>query len=344
MKIVPIVLAAFCVDFIKLDAHIHLDQVLLARRYGHFWMHKRILCKHNPCYSDPCQWAHGVEDMRPRLPWERSDLMSLMKEQQTLTGGVFGGCVHVSCEVATIDETVALVSWGCDMLDGKIFAAFGIHPTHFDDYTPEVEALIERAIKKCGTKAVAWGETGLDYHHRRTIMEDCSMKMLPETKVQMCDVFAKQAQAAVRNNLPLVVHCREAEDDLLRVLSENVPSDHPVYMHSFDCSLQTLATFLAKWPQGVIGINGCVTWDGTHGGSDTGDQVAAILHNTPLSRILLETDGPYLAPEPHTGSSSHFGHIPWIAHSVAQILGLSTVAVLAATHDNFCRFHRLEKC
>lgn len=280
--------------------------------------------------------------MRPRLMFDKGDLASLAQELQGLSPGVFRGCVHVSCEVDTIEETLSLVSWGCDLLGNRVFAAFGIHPTNFDDYTPEVEASIESAIRKCGSNAVAWGECGLDYHHRRTPTED-GLKMESDTKVLMGDVFAKQARAAVRHNLPLVVHSREADDDTLRILSENVPSTHPVYMHSFDCSLQVLPAFLAQWPEGYVGINGSATWDGSHGGAESGSRACDIIRDTPLSRILLETDGPYLAPEPHTGASSHPGHIPFIAATVAKVKCIHIREVLAACHDNFCRFYRLSK-
>merc|ERR1712096_599583 len=157
---------------------------------------------------------------------DRGDLIALAEDFRSLSGGTFGGCVHSSCEVDTIEETVRLAQWGREVLEGRVYVCFGIHPTNFESWTPEVEAKLVAAIRDCGAQGVAWGECGLDYYHS----EDTHN--FEGLRPQMCEAFAGQARAAVRLGIPLVVHSRAAEEDTLKILRDNVPPDHPVYLHS----------------------------------------------------------------------------------------------------------------
>merc|ERR1712107_270146 len=104
---------------------------------------------------------------------------------------------------------------------------------------------------------------------------------------------------------------------VIQILSENVPRDHPVYLHSFQGPVELMKDFLQGWPNGYIGLNGCATYWSTFG-----NHVFSIVCNVPLSSVLLETDGPYMPPEPYSGASTHPGHIPWIAHAVAEAKGM----------------------
>jgi len=214
-------------------------------------------------------------------------------------------------------------------MGGRVYAAFGIHPTNFETYTPEAHAKLEAALDECGPQGIAWGECGLDYYRRWLDVEND-----PAVKEHMCDVFARQARFAVRRGLPLVVHSRDAEDDTLRVLRECVPPEHPVYLHSFMGSLEMMTAFLDGWSQGYVGIAGCVTYQAA-------GHLWELAEALPLGRLLLETDGPYMAPVPHRGEESHPGHVPWIAAGVAKAKGLRTDEVLAAGHANFLRFYGL---
>lgn len=309
------------------DAHVHLDQVLLGRRYGALWMYKRSLCRHRPCVNKYCTWSHGAHDTRPRLPFDSQDLVLWASELDALPNANFGACVHSSCEVATIDESVQLLGWGREMLGSRIYGAFGIHPTYCELYTPEVEQMLEAAVDKCGKQAVAWGECGLDYYHQGALD-------VQAYRAKMYDVFVRQAQVAVRRRLPLIVHSRDAEVETFQALRDNVPSTHPVYLHSFQGPIETLLEFLKTFPCSCVGIPGCITFK-------YADHSRAMARAVPLERILLETDGPYMAPEPYRFDRSHSGYIPWIADGVARAKGISVLEVLAVTHSNFLRFYNL---
>merc|ERR1712232_788679 len=98
-------------EFVFCDAHVHLDQVLLARRYGSGWVYKRSLCTHQPCTHKNCLWAHDPSERRRRLPFSKEDLLDLADDFKSLSGGTFGGCVHSSCEPEAIKEATDLVQW-----------------------------------------------------------------------------------------------------------------------------------------------------------------------------------------------------------------------------------------
>merc|ERR1712039_993881 len=104
-----------------------------------------------------------------------------------------------------------------------------------------------------------------------------------------------------------------------------------MHLHSFTGSVETLASFLEEWPECYVGVNGLVTY--TKIVVSTVDLVRFL----PLNRMLLETDGPFMMPEPYrySGLGSHAGHIPWIAVCVAAIKDVTPEAVLAHAAANF---------
>merc|ERR1712232_1050799 len=204
---------------------------------------------------------------------------------------------------------------------------------NFEHYTPEVEQRLLDALEACGPQAVAWGECGLDYNKRKPALDkDDSIRD------RMRQVFVQQARLAVQRGLPIVVHSRDAVPDVLAVLHEIVPKHHPVHMHSFMGTPEEMNEFLKSWPCGYVGITGAVTWsiaETIKGG--LGDLCRAL----PLDRLLLETDGPYMAPMPYRGQESHPGLVPWIAGGVAKAKGqgLTAAEVATAAHQNFCQLY-----
>jgi len=316
------------------DAHVHMDSVLLSRRYGSTWFFKTALCKFDDCpYNEACIWAHGDAELRPRPPYDVDDLISLAADVHAVPGGRFAGCIHSCCGVETIDETLRLVTWGREVLGGRLFASFGIHPNNFEQCTPEVVARLEAALDSCGQQGIAWGECGLDYNKRAE-----HMKRDPTVRERMRQAFVRQAHVAVRRGLPLVVHSRDAVGDTIAVLREVVPFDHHVHMHSYMGTAAEMAEFLESWPNGCIGITGAITWPVA---SRVEGGLADLVRALPVERLLLETDGPFMSPIPYRGEESHPGLIPWIAAAVAKIKSLQTAEVLAAAHNNFCRVYRV---
>ena len=313
------------------DTHVHLDHVLYSRKYGACWFYKFQPCKRERCpFGKGCMFVHNESEQQKRVV-ELGDFLELVSEIQALPGNYLG-CVHNCCDIQEIDLAIRLVEWGREHWGGKVFVSFGIHPTNFEDFTPEAEQRLVAALEACGKQAVAWGECGLDYYRRNTDIEE-----EPQVAVRMQEAFERQARVAVRRNLPLVVHSREAEEDTLRVLRRAVPPSHPVHLHSFMGSLDMLQQFLETFPNGCMGVAGVISYPGVQNNGGLSDLVKAL----PLDRLLLETDGPFMAPNPYRGEESHPGHIPWVAEGVAQVKGASTAEVLAAAHANFRRLYRI---
>jgi TatD DNase family protein len=258
------------------------------------------------------------------------DFVELFKELAVLPGK-FGGCVHNSCDgVESIDFAIKLVEWGRTTLEGRIYAAFGIHPNHFEEYSVEVVDKIKSALDTLGRHGVAIGECGLDYYRRKHDVLD------PELKTRMMDVFAQQARLAVARGLPLVVHTREAEADTMAVLRAEMPPDHIIHLHSWMGSLTMMAEFLEHWSNGCVGITGALSYEETGVG-----ELHDIVSNLPLERMLLESDGPYMATVPFRGEESHCGQMPWIAEVIAKIKGTTTTEVLDVTYRNFLRVYNI---
>ena len=197
-----------------------------------------------------------------------------------------------------------------------IWAAVGSHP----DDAAQVDAarLAEyRALCRC-PRVKAIGEIGLDYHY-----ED------PPREVQQ-RAFRMQLALAQELSLPVVVHEREAHEDSLRIIDE-FPDVTGVF-HCFSGSWE-LAKELVKrgW---YIGFTGVVTFKNAR-------KAVEVAQKLPLDRILIETDCPYMAPEPYRGRRNDPSLVPYVAKKIALLRGLSDEAVAAATAENAKRLFRL---
>jgi len=219
----------------------------------------------------------------------------------------FDGCVTVSCDPDAIEPTLALAE------HEKIFAAFGIHPHESRHWSAEIERKLRLATAH--RHCVAYGEIGLDYHYN---LSDPGMQR---------EVFITQMQLGVELGKPLVIHTREAEKDTLDLMRAHLPVDWPIHVHCFTSSLDLAKALLGEFTRLYLGFTGIVTFKNPGGVDD-------VARHTPLDRLLLETDGPYLAPTPHRGKVAHPGHIPLIAAKLAQIKEIGLESIYEAARKN----------
>lgn len=193
-----------------------------------------------------------------------------------------------------------------------IFCTQGIHPHDASKYSDEVEAKI--IFNLTLQKVVAVGEIGLDYHY------DNSPRQL------QIDAFRRQLTIAINHEKPVVIHTREAEDDTAQILNEMAPRlARKGVIHSF-----TSTPELAKTVLGLgfhIGFNGIITFKNAQ-------NVRDIVELTPLDRILIETDSPFLAPIPHRGKENAPFNLPFVAAKIAEIKNISLDEVLRVTTQN----------
>ncbi|MDQ5946679.1 MAG: TatD DNase family protein, partial [Pseudomonadota bacterium] len=176
-------------------------------------------------------------------------------------------------------------------------------------------------------KVIAIGETGLDYYWH---------KDAPEWQR---DRFRTHIRAARRTKLPLVIHTRDAAADTLRLMAEEGAGEIGGVMH---CFTETWEVASAALDLGFhISFSGIVTFKNAL-------QIKEVAQKTPLDRILVETDAPYLAPVPYRGKTNEPGFVLHVAEEIARLRGISLEAVAQATTDNFVRLfpgtrHRLEQ-
>lgn len=226
------------------------------------------------------------------------------------------------CEKGSISDTCTLVAAAERLLGGAVFCTFGCHPHNYLDYGDALEQDLLQALRQSGPKAVGWGECGLDYYKN---FYDAQQ---PEKRARMIEVFARQSRLAASLALPLVVHSRDAEADTLAVLHATLPREHRVHIHAFQGSVSMMKEVLDAFPNAVMGMSGAITFK--HVTKD----VVELARQCPLSRLVLETDAPYLSGEPRD--------IPRIARAVARIKGLSASEVLRACNANCKRLYNLE--
>ena len=192
-----------------------------------------------------------------------------------------------------------------------IYAAVGVHP-HDAQGVPDnyLEQLADLARH---SKVVAIGEIGLDYHY------DYS----PRAKQQ--EVFRQQLRLAIKLGKPIIVHEREAPADTLQILREEEVQKVGGVMHCFSGSRETAAQCLALGM--YISFAGPVTFKNARRSLE----VAA---GIPLERLLVETDAPYLAPEPYRGKRNEPGHVLLVAQRIAQARGMGLAELGAAVTRN----------
>lgn len=186
----------------------------------------------------------------------------------------------------------------------------GLHPTHVGDNVAEELAHVYAQLKEHSFVAV--GEIGMDLYWDKT-----------HQKAQQ-EAFAQQIAWALEFDLPIVIHCRAAFDEIFEVLDDVKDAKLRGVFHCF--------TGNALQAQRVIDLNMCVGVGGVVTFKNGG--LSETLTQIPLSSVVLETDAPYLAPTPHRGKRNESSFLPLIAAKVAEVYGFSVQEVTKITTQN----------
>ena len=200
---------------------------------------------------------------------------------------------------------------------GFIYAAVGVHPHDAKTVTPRV--LDELRALARHPKVVAIGEIGLDYYRDRS-----------PRPVQRY-VFANQLALAAELGLPVVVHSREAHDDVMAALREWEDRGTEVgcgVLHSYSGGPERLEEVLGLGFS--IGVSGPVTFP-------KAERLRAVAAMIPLERLLVETDCPYLTPVPHRGRRNEPAYVRYVVEAVARARGMPLKRVARATSNNLAR-------
>jgi TatD DNase family protein len=217
--------------------------------------------------------------------------------------------------------TILTICTRLDQFDGvraiaeanpRIWCSVGAHPHEAADHA---DLIAERLVALAAhPRVVGIGETGLDFHY------NLSPRDVQER------VFRAHIAASMNTGLPLIIHAREADDEIAAILREEKPP--PGVLHCFTAgrALAEAALDLGFY----ISISGIVTFRNA-------EDLRAIVRDLPLDRLLVETDAPYLAPVPYRGKRNEPAFVATTAAFVANLKGLEEGALAAATTENFFR-------
>ena len=218
--------------------------------------------------------------------------------------------VTISTYVSKLDRLKAIAE-----SHAPVYASVGTHPVNAGD---EPDVSTEDLVRlSAHPKIVAIGEAGLDYFH------DTAPHDLQKT------VFRRHIAASRETGLPLVIHSRQADDDMAEILEEETGKGaFPFILHCFSsgAALATVGVRLG----GYVSFSGILTFKGS-------TELRAIAADVPMERLLVETDAPYLAPPPHRGERNEPAFTRHTAGVLAEVKGVDLSAIATATSDNFFR-------
>jgi TatD DNase family protein len=202
-----------------------------------------------------------------------------------------------------------------------IYTSVGIHPHEAKEVTPQ--HLDELALLAQHPKVIAWGEIGLDYFY------DHSPRDVQAT------VFRSQMELAHTAKLPIIIHCRDAWDDCLALIEQHWrPTGLGGILH---CFTGTFGHAKRGLDMGfLISFAGNATYPKTQ-------NIRDVAREMPLDRILIETDSPFLAPQPYRGKRNEPAYVAEVAKTLATVRNLAPEEIAAATAANFRRLFRIAR-
>lgn len=223
--------------------------------------------------------------------------------------------VNIATDLPSSERTVEMTQ----QYEG-LYGVIGIYPTSVAGLEmPDVFARLKALAGNCD-RIVAIGEIGLDYHYENT-----------EKELQQA-WFAAQMELARELSLPIVIHSRDAARDTIVQMQQNHAGEIGGVVHCYSYTKESAREFLEM--DFFFGIGGVLTF---HNAKKLREAVAYI----PLDHIVLETDAPYLAPEPFRGRRNESSYLTYVAEAIAQIKQLSVEAVYEATWENAHKLYRL---
>lgn len=218
------------------------------------------------------------------------------------------GAIQLLCPGINYNS-IATMKAVCERFPDFIRPMLGLHPEDVKEDYKEVLDKMHQEIPN--GNYIAIGEVGLDYYWSR------------EFEKEQLDAFEQQVQWSVETQLPLMIHCRKAQNEMVKIIRRYEKELPGGVFHCFTGN-QHEATELLQFDKFVLGIGGVSTFKKSHLAEDLATVV-------PLERIVLETDAPYMAPAPHRGKRNESSFIPFIIEKLALAYGTSNEALADIT-------------
>ena len=239
---------------------------------------------------------------------DRDQVLSSMQEQ-----GV-GTIVDASATVDSWERVLELTK-----RYPFVYGMIGVHPDEVGDLNEENFARMEHLLHE--EKVVAVGEIGLDYYWDKE-----------QHEIQK-EWFIRQLQLARKLNMPVNIHSREAAQDTMEIMKKYA-ADMKAIIHCYSYSKEMAEEYVKMGY--LLGIGGVVTFKNAK-------KLKEVVKAVPLSHIVLETDCPYLAPEPNRGKRNASSNLIYVAQTIAELKGTTTEEVIAVTEENARKFYGLDK-
>ena len=247
---------------------------------------------------------------------DRDELLKRLKEN-----GI-GRVVNIGADIDSTRRSIALAK----QYD-FIYAAAGVHPSDVDCLDERsfqwLTWAVEESVEEKG-KIVAVGEIGLDYYWEKD----------QERRNRQKYWFERQMELARSTGLPVVIHSREAAKDTWDMMQALKCEDIGGVVHCYSYSVEMARNYLNKGF--YLGIGGVVTYKNAR-------SLKEVVQYAPMDRIVLETDCPYLTPEPNRGKRNSSLYLPHVVETIAQLKGISKEEVEAITWDNGVKMYRMDK-
>lgn len=233
---------------------------------------------------------------------DREELIAELRE-----AGI-GHVINVGASIESTKTTLELVK-----KHDFMYAAVGVHPSDVDGLNEKTFAWLAEQTRL--DKTVAVGEIGLDYYWDKE----------PEVQKNQRIWFQKQMELACEADLPVIIHSRDAAEDTMRIMKEVHAEEIPGVIHCYSYSPEMAKEFVKMGY--YIGVGGVVTFKNAK-------KLVQTVQEIPIERILLETDCPYMAPEPHRGTRNSSLNLPYVAAKIAELKGISAEEVISITEQN----------
>ncbi|MBQ9118891.1 MAG: TatD family hydrolase [Lachnospiraceae bacterium] len=229
--------------------------------------------------------------------------------------------VNVGASIASTQRTIQLIQEY-----PFCYGAAGVHPSEVAELTEEKLVWLEEQL--AAKKIVAVGEIGLDYYWPE-----------PEHELQK-KWFRRQLELAIAHDMPVIIHSRDAAADTLEIMKEYYAKAEAAgkkltgVIHCFSYGTEMAAEYLKMGF--YLGIGGVVTFKNAV-------KIKEVVQSTPLERIVLETDSPYLTPVPYRGKRNNSLYLEYIVAAIAELKGLTEEEVVRITCENANRLYRLQQ-
>jgi len=240
--------------------------------------------------------------------------------QEVINRACEAGCAAVFLPAIDLQSSQRILTLS-QHYPGFFYSMIGLHPEEVRADWPSqlggIKAILDSALASPSSSVIAIGEVGLDYYWSR------------EFEHEQLEAFEQQIQWSIETQLPLMIHCRKAQNEMVRLL-RNYQHELPGGVFHCFTGNEKEAIELLQFDRFVLGIGGVFTFKKNH--------LPEVLPSTvPLDRIVLETDAPYMAPVPHRGQRNESAYVAHVLAAIASAYGVSEETVAAETNATVLR-------